>query len=154
MERRARKSALGSSQGALEENKIGIETAELLFGPGDKRLIRVRKLNFRRFCVQLNPHQLSFFTAVAGKAKKVLVREMHPDFIQIGFDGDRGSESEIIGLASGRLGHFAHIVLSHVDQEEGTAAVAYGRVVDAPEINVLALGAVNHAVPVGVKRPK
>src|SRR5262249_24452327 len=81
----------------------------------------------------------AFRPAVTGKGQEILIVEMHLQFIQKWFEGNRGEGAEKIGFATGFFSEFAEVVLRIIGQEKGAAAVTGTRRVDAPEIDVCPL---------------
>src|SRR6266403_2590859 len=73
-------------------------------------------------------------------------------FVQIRLERNRSTKTKIINLSSSFVGHLAEIILAEIDQAECMAAMSDTRIINTPEIDVLALGSGNHGVQIRIKR--
>src|SRR5258708_17827073 len=118
----------------------------------DVSVVGVGELHARKLGFELDANIFSLAAAVARERQQILIAEVGLQLIEIRLEGNRCTGSQIVGLATGLVGHFAQVDLTEVGKGERAAAMSKSRGVNAPEINVLPLCAGNHCVQIRVER--
>src|SRR5260370_2735048 len=112
----------------------------------------MRELDVGKFTLDLNAKVFAFRSSVSREAEKILIAEMEVKLVEIGLERDGCVKAKVIDFASCFVGHLAEIILAKIDQAESMAAMSNTRIINAPEIDILALGSGNHRVQIRVER--
>src|SRR5258708_35463850 len=118
----------------------------------DVSVVGVGELHAGKLGLELDANIFSLAAGVASERQQILIAEVGLELIEIRLKGNGCAGSQIVGLATRLVGHFAQVVLTKVRKEERAAAVCKSRGVNTPEINVLPLRAGNHCVQIRVER--